>query len=107
MDVSDLHDNVQIEGDKVTGTLKYVKNFDKFEKGAEGNFLAIEVEEAKNGDTVTWELSDPEKKGKGTLNSKDYFLVSKIHDKTQTITITNGEAKKVLDLTGLTLSPSE
>ena len=89
------------------GTLKYVKEYDKFEKGAKGNFLAIEVEEAKNGDTVSFELSDPEKKGTGTLNSKDYLLVCKIHANTQTITLKNGETSKVLDLTGLTLSPSE
>ena len=105
--VTDLQDNIQIKGDKVSGTLKYVKEYDKFEKGAEGNFLAIEVEEAKNGDTVSFELSDPEKKGTGTLNSKDYLLVCKIHANTQTITLKNGETSKVLDLKGLTLSPSE
>ncbi len=98
---------VEISDNKVTGTLKYVKGYDKFEKGAEGNFLAIEVEEAKNGDTVSFELSDSQKKGTGTLNSKDYLLVAKIHDKSQTITLKNGETTKVLDLTGLTLSPSE
>lgn len=105
--VTDLQDNIQIKGDKVSGTLKYVKGYDKFEKGAEGNFLAIEVEEAKNGDTVSFELSDSEKKGTGTLNSKDYYLVCKIHVNTQKITLKNGETSKVLDLTGLTLSPSE
>lgn len=104
--VSDLQE-VEISDYKATGTLKYVKEYDKFEKGAEGNFLAIEVEEAKNGDTVTCELSDSEKKGNVTLNSKDYLLVAKIHDKSQTITIKNGKTTKVLDLTGLTLSPSE
>ncbi len=105
--VTDLQDNIQIKGDKVSGTLKYVKGYDKFEKGAEGNFLAIEVEETKNGDTVSFELSDSEKKGTGTLNSKDYYLVCKIHANTQKITLKNGETSKVLDLTELTLSPSE
>ena len=69
--------------------------------------MAIEVEEAKNGDTISFELSDSEKKGTGTLNSKDYSLVCKIHANTQKITLKNGETSKVLDLTGLTLSPSE
>ena len=91
----------------MSGTLKYVKDYDKFEKGAEGNFLAIEVEEAKNGDSVSFELSEAQKKGTGTLNSKDYLLVCKIHSNTQKITLKNGETSKVLDLTGLTLSPSE
>ena len=104
--VSDLQE-VELADDKVTGTLKYVKEYDKFEKGAEGNFLAIEVEEAKNGDTVSFELSDSQKNGTGKLTSKDYLLVAKIHDNTQTITLRNGETSKVLDLTGLTLSPSE
>ena len=107
MNVTDLQEEIQVKGDKVSGTLKYVKNFDKFEKGAEGNFLAIEVEEAKNGDTVSFELSDPEKKGTGTLNSKDYLLVSKIHSNSQTITLRNGETTKVLNLTGLTLNEVE
>ena len=103
-DVSDLQD-VTLSENKVKGTLNYVKDYDEFEKGVEGNFLAIEIEEAKNGDTVTAELSDPEKKGKITLNSSDYLLVSKIHANTQTITLKNGETTKILDLTGLTLSP--
>ena len=101
--VTDLQDNIQIKGDKVSGTLKYVKEYDKFEKGAEGNFLAIEIEEAKNGDTVIAELSEPEKKGTVTLNSEDCLLVSKIHSNTQKITLKNGETTKVLDLTQLTL----
>ena len=107
MNVTDLQEEIQVKGDKVSGTLKYVKNFDKFEKGAEGNFLAIEVEEAKNGDTVSFELSDSEKKGTGTLNSNDYLLVSKIHSNSQTITLKNGETTKVLNLTGLTLNEVE
>lgn len=96
---------VEFEDNKATGTLNYVTDYNKFEKGAEGNFLAIEVEEAKNGDTVSFELSDSQKKGTGTLNSKDYLLVCKIHDTSQTITLKNGKTTKVLDLTGLTLSP--
>lgn len=103
--VSDLQD-VTINENKVNGTLNYVKDYNEFEKGAEGNFLAIEVEEAKNGETVTVELSDSEKKGKVTLNSDDYLLVSKIHSNTQTITLKNEEKTKILDLTGLTLNPS-
>ncbi len=101
--VSDLQD-VTLQGDKVNGTLNYIEAYDEFEEGAEGNFLAIEVEEAKSGDTVTVELSDPEKKGTVTLNASDSILVSKIHSNTQTITLKNGEATKILNLTGLTLN---
>ena len=101
--VSELQENIEFDGDKVKGTLKYVEGYNEFEEGAEGNFLAIEIEEAKNGDTVIAELSEPEKKGTVTLNSEDYFLVSKIHSNTQKITLKNGETTKVLDLTQLTL----
>lgn len=96
---------IEINDNKVTGTLKYIDNYNGFSEGAEGNFLALEVEEAKNGDTVQFELSDPQIKGNGVLNSEDYLLVCKIHSNSQTITLTNGSTKKVLDLSGLTLSP--
>lgn len=94
---------IELSDNKVTGTLKYVENYDGFSEGAEGNFLAIEVEEAKNGDTIQFELSDSQIKGNGFLNSEDPLLVCKIHSNSQTITLTNGSTKVVLDLSGLTL----
>ena len=46
--VSDLQENIEFDGDKVKGILKYLEGYNEFEEGSEGNFLAIEIEEAKN-----------------------------------------------------------
>lgn len=97
---------VEINDTKVTGTSKYVNSFPKFSKSAKGNFLAIKVEEATKGDTINWELSQAKTKGSGTLD-EDGILVVQLHSNTQTITLKNGETNKILDLTSLTLSPSE
>ena len=105
MNVSDLQD-AQIDGDKVTGTSKYVQSFPKFSKNAKGNFLAIKCDEATKGDTINWELSEAQSKGSGKLDS-DGTLIVQLHSNTQKITLKNGETTKVLDLTGLTLSPAE
>ena len=105
MNVTDLQD-IQLQDTKVTGTSKYVEEFPKFSKGAKGNFLAIKCEEATKGDTINWELSEAKTKGSGTLDN-DGILVVQLHSNTQKITLKNGETSKVLDLTGLTLSPSE
>ena len=105
MNVTDLQD-AQIEGDKVTGTSKYVQSFPKFSKNAKGNFLAIKCDEATKGDTINWELSEAKTKSNGTLD-EDGVLIVQLHSNTQKITLKNGETTKVLDLTGLTLSPAE
>ena len=97
---------VEINDTKVTGTSKYVNSSPKFSKSAKGNFLAIKVEEATKGDTINWELSQAKTKGSGTLD-EDGILVVQLHSNTQTITLKNGETNKILDLTSLTLSPSE
>lgn len=102
-DVSVLQE-VEINDTKVTGTSKYVESFPKFSKNAKGNFLAIEVEEAKNGETINWELSEAKTKGSGTLD-EDGILVVQLHSNTQKITLKNGEEQKILDLTELTLNP--
>ena len=98
--------DAQLQGDKVTGTSKYVESFPKFSKDAKGNFLAIKCDEATKGDTINWELSEAKTKGTGTLD-EDGILIVQLHSNTQTITLKNGETSKILDLTGLTLSPSE
>ena len=100
---------IEINDTKVTGTSKYVESFPNFssvEDEQKGNFLAIKVDEATKGDTINWELSDYTAKGSGTLDS-DGILVVKLHANTQKITLKNDKTTKVLDLTGLTLSPSE
>ena len=105
MNVTDIQD-AQLQENKVSGTSKYVESFPNFSKNAKGNFLAIKVDEATKGDTVSWELSEAKTKGKGTLD-EDGILVVQLHSNTQKITLKNGDETKVLDLTGLTLSPSE
>ena len=101
MNVTDLQD-AQLQDNKVTGTSKYVESFPKFSKSAKGNFLAIKCDEATNGDTINWELSEAKTKGSGTLD-EDGILVLQLHSNTQTITLKNGETSKVLDLKGLVL----
>ena len=105
IDVSTIQE-VEINDTKVTGTSKYVESFPQFDKDAKGNFLAIKVDEATKGDTINWELSEAKVKGSGTFD-EDGILVVQLHSNTQKITLKNGETSKVLDLTGLTLSPSE
>lgn len=100
---------IEINDTKVTGTSKYVESFPNFssvEDETKGNFLAIKVDEATKGETINWELSEATKKGSGTLDS-DGILVVQLHSNTQKITLKNGNTSKVLDLTGLTLSPKE
>ncbi len=77
-------------------------SFPKFSKNAKGNFLALKVNEATTGDTVTYDLSDAQNKGTGTLD-EDGILVVNLHSNTQTITFTNGKTTKKLDLTALEL----
>lgn len=103
--INELQD-IQTEGNKITGTSKYVENFPQFSKNAKGNFLAVKVDEATKGETINWELSEAKTKGKGTLD-EDGILVVQLHSNTQTITLKNSETSKVLDLSGLTLSPAE
>ena len=106
LNVTDLQDNIQVKDNKVTGISKYVDSFPKFSKSAKGNFLAIKCDEATKGDTIKWELSEAKTKGSGTLD-EDGILIVQLHSNTQKITLKNNETTKVLDLTGLTLSPSK
>lgn len=105
INVTELQE-VELNDTKVTGTSKYVESFPKFSRNAKGNFLAVKCDEATNGDTINWELSEAKTKGSGTLD-EDGILVVQLHSNTQTITFKNGKTSKKLDLTGLTLSPSE
>ena len=105
MNVSDIQD-VKIEDTKVTGTSKYLESFPEFSDNAKGNFLAVKCEEATKGETINWELSEATVKGSGTLD-EDGILVVQLHTNTQKLTLKNEETSKILDLTGLTLSPQE
>ena len=105
VDVNTIQE-VELNDTKVTGTSKYVQSFPQFDKEAKGNFLALKCEEATKGENIEWELSEAQKKGSGTLD-EDGILVVQLHSNTQTVTLKNGETTKKLDLTGITLSPSE
>ena len=70
------------------------------------------MEDAKNGEEVTFTLSDAQEKGTGKLNSDDYNLVVKLHSNEQTITFekeakTRQTEKRVLSLKGLLLKQED
>ena len=102
---SELQENINIsETGEVTGKSKYIKNYTNFSGNGdeqEGNFLAIKIKEATKGNNVTFELSNAKSKGTGTI--EDGFLVVRITDKNQTITIKRGQESKVLNLEKLEL----
>ena len=103
--VSDLQENVVLNGESITGKLNYVTDFKDFssnEDEQKGNFLVIKVEEATKGKTVTAELSESNSKGKVTLD-EDGIIVARITSKTQTITITIENESKILKLNELEL----
>ena len=67
--VSDLQENVALNGESITGKLNYVTDFEDFssnEDEQKGNFLVIKVDEATKGKTVTAELSEAKGEGKRT-----------------------------------------
>ncbi len=96
-----MQENISLDGDKIKGKSKYVKGYAGFsskEAEQEGNYLAIKVDD----NTTTFELSDPKSKGSGTID--DGFLVVRITDKTQTITLkAKDKNTRVLTLTDLEL----
>lgn len=103
--VSDLQENVVLNGESITGKLNYVTDFEDFssnEDEQKGNFLVIKVEEATKGKTVTAELSEAKGEGKRTLD-EDGIIVARITSKTQTITITIENESKTLKLNELEL----
>ena len=111
--VADLCENLSIEGDNVKGTLKYVKEWTEFSKtDNSGNFLPLYFEEAKGQAKGTIKV---ELKGTGAklkkpvaVDEKDGLIVFQIHDKDNTLEITqDGKEKRILNLTGLTLNPTE
>lgn len=103
--VSDLQENVALNGESITGKLNYVTDFEDFssnEDEQKGNFLVIKVDEATKGKTVTAELSEAKGEGKRTLD-EDGIIVARITSKTQTITITIENESKILKLNELEL----
>ncbi len=113
---NDLQSNIVIDDTKLTikGTLKYVKGWTQFNSTADlqsGNYLAIEVDGAAEGDTVTVSVEGGTggscKPGKLDASKQ---VVCRITDKgVQKVKIAVTGTKpvtKVYDLTGLTLEPA-
>lgn len=106
--VSELQDNIKIDGTKITGTLHHVTGYTKFSSATDeqsGNYLAMKVS-APSDATVKFKLIG----GKGnlkTLPADDHQIVWKIAATTQKphLEITRGgdTSSVEYDLSGLTL----
>ena len=111
--VQDLCENLSIEGDNVKGSLKYVENWTEFSKtDNSGNFLPLYFEEAKGQakGTVKVELKGTGAKLKKpvSVDEKDGLIVFQIHNKDNTLEITQeGKEKRTLVLKDLELKQSE
>ena len=110
MQVSNLQQDIQIGEDNVVrGILKYVSGFTQFgESLQDGNFLALYFPEAKAGKNVSCEVKGSEAVlGRAVqVDPQDGTIIIKIANQQQTIDVTvDGELKRTLTLTGLTLTP--
>ena len=111
--VQDLCENLSIEDDNITGTLKYVKDWTEFDKTDNtGNFIPLYFEEAKGQakGTVKVELKGTGAKLKKpvAVDEKDGLIVFQIHDKDNTLEITQeGKETRTLILKDLELKQSE
>ena len=106
VEVKTLQSNVTVDGDNVLhGTLHYVKDYDGYAKGAEGNFVAMRLAAAPDAE-VTYK-TDAVPNGK--LAPDDRLLVWRVPstDKTLTVTVKHGEASSTVEYkaSGLTLEP--
>lgn len=107
--VSDLQSDVSVDGDEITGTLKYVTGYTGFssnESEQSGNYLALKIETVPDDVETTVELVGGTK-GPVTLD-EDMNIVLLIKNKdTQSIKVvsTDGDetVTKTFGLTGLTL----
>lgn len=109
-DIKDLQDGITIEGDEITGTLKYVTGFDEFSSDPseqEGNFLALDLS-SEDGEEIITEVVNGTH---GPVTVDDGFCIYRITDKdTQSIkvTVTKGGQSKIVQygLTGLICNES-
>ena len=107
----DLCENVNLDGDNVTGALNYIEGWKEFSSKSDentGNFLPLYFEEAKGQPkgTVKCELKGTGVKLKKpvAVDEKDGLIVFQIHNQDNTIEITQeGKETRTLNLTGLTL----
>ena len=107
--VQDLCENLNIDGNNVTGSLKHVENWTEFSKTDNtGNFIPLYFEEAKEQakGTIKCELKGTGAKLKKpvAVDEKDGLIVFQVHDKDNTIEITSkGKETRTLNLTDLEL----
>ena len=106
-------ENLSVEGDNVKGSLKYVENWTEFSKiDNSGNFLPLYFEEAKGQakGKVKVELKGTGAKLKKPVevDEKDGLIVFQIHDKDNTLEITQeGKETRTLKLSELELKQSK
>ena len=109
--VQDLCENVSLDGDNVTGALKHIEGWQEFSSKSDentGNFLPLYFEEAKGQPkgTVKCELKGTGAKVKKpvSVDEKDGLIVFQIHNKDNTIEITQeGKETRTLKLSELEL----
>lgn len=106
--VSELQENVKISADnKITGIIKYVDSFDRFDKGAEGNFLVLTFD-IRPGETVTFTSATD---GKPVDVTKDRYLIYKItkgkNEMKFKVSKGGNEQEVTYDISKLTLMPKD
>ena len=99
--VKDIQKDIQIKGDKITGTSNHTTGITG--AGGDGNYLVLELPQAKdegNKVTCSFESGSPV-----TLSTTDYQYLIKLNEKKPiTITVTGKiEATRTLDISGVTL----
>ncbi len=112
--VQDLCENLSIEGDNVTGSLKHIEGWKEFSSKSDeqtGNYLPLYFEEAKGQPkgTIKCEIKGTGAKLKKpvAVDEKDGLIVFQIHNKDNTIEITSeGKETRTLILTQLELKES-
>lgn len=113
--VKDIQENIEIVGDKITGTLKHIADFTPpfAEKDKKGYFISLDLDAAQ-GVKIKTKIYKPEsEQQKELVEVNDGFCVYKVSDKdTQKILVVfegeNGQKwSEEYDLSGLTLAPKE
>ena len=111
--VQDLCENLNIEADNVTGSLKHIDNWTEFSKtDNSGNFLPLYFEEAKGQakGTIKCEIKGTGAKLKKpvAVDEKDGLIVLQVHNKDNTIEITSeGKETRTLNLSQLDLKTEQ
>lgn len=103
-----MQDNIQVIGNKITGTLHHVTGYTQFTNDTtkqSGNFLALKIT-ADPGATVQFQLIGGDTPAK-TLDMGDPRIVFRIASTSQQIKLTANKDEKetstTYDLSGLTL----